>query len=477
MQKLISLTFLLFASPIFAQPASQDTSGVASPRSFTEISDIESFWAMARLGGGIGYVIMAVLAIGLFLILLKSIELLMDRKNSGRLRKAAYAALPLEEIEGLALRAKNSILGGMVAHLLAFYHVAGGHAAMQQELVAYLDQQSENFETFRSRMNFLSDSAGALGLLGTVWGVFLTFFGGSLDSEKILNGMGVALVTTLLGLVVSLILSFGTTEIFGVFNRRLDTVSKKADELRLRLLREGGRPAMQTPAPGVRPEAAATEKPAVASPPRELRLLLLKSPPESIRAGQKLQDALVFRVVDGHQAPVRGAKINLQAAGAIRLRDGEQGVVVTTNKKGDAEIDLVGGEKTGPGQIIFWLANDASKKQSIKLQVTSGLPGRMVDAGGNDQAAPLGQQLPEPLQVNVTDRFDNPVAGALIQFKVKMGEGVFEGGNHLFETRTDEQGVARARFTLGRQTGFHTVQAFVRDAKVEPVEFRILAKG
>jgi biopolymer transport protein ExbB/TolQ len=162
-------------------------------------SDIGSFWAMAQLGGWIGYVIMGVLALGLFLIIYKRVDLFMDKRASQKLRQAAFHRMGLDEIESMTNR--QSLLAETIAHLIEFYRAGGQTSDIHQELVVYINQENERFETFRGWLNFFSDSAGALGLLGTVWGVFLTFFGGSLDSEKILNGMGVALITTLLGLV------------------------------------------------------------------------------------------------------------------------------------------------------------------------------------------------------------------------------------------------------------------------------------
>ena len=87
-------------------------------------------------------------------------------------------------------------------------------------------------------MDFLSDSAGAFGLLGTVWGIFMVFSQRDLDPQNILGGMGLALITTLLGLVVSIILNLFSTEVSNKFTRRLDKVTAKADQARFRMMQE-----------------------------------------------------------------------------------------------------------------------------------------------------------------------------------------------------------------------------------------------
>jgi hypothetical protein len=66
--------------------------------------------------------------------------------------------------------------------------------------------------------------------------MFVVFFQGTSDRDVILRGMGIALITTLLGLVVSIILNLSATELSTAFDKRLDRIAKKSDELRFRLL-------------------------------------------------------------------------------------------------------------------------------------------------------------------------------------------------------------------------------------------------
>lgn len=100
----------------------------------------------------------------------------------------------------------------------------------------FLNSERESFETFTRVINFLSDTAGALGLLGTVWGIFQTFHAGKLDGPTILQGMSISLVTTLVGLIISLLLNLGSTYVFTLFNGHLKVISNKAEELRQALL-------------------------------------------------------------------------------------------------------------------------------------------------------------------------------------------------------------------------------------------------
>ncbi len=96
-------------------------------------------------------------------------------------------------------------------------------------------------------VNFLSDTAGALGLLGTVWGIFATFHSGRLDGPTILQGMSVSLVTTLVGLIISSILNMGATAVFAIFNKQLNLLSSRAEQVRQALLNIEKRTQAQAP--------------------------------------------------------------------------------------------------------------------------------------------------------------------------------------------------------------------------------------
>ena len=63
--------------------------------------------------------------------------------------------------------------------------------------------------------------------------MFLTFFGGDLEKHKILSGMGIALVTTLMGLIVSIFLNLFTTQTHSYFRKRIDKVTDLGNMFRL----------------------------------------------------------------------------------------------------------------------------------------------------------------------------------------------------------------------------------------------------
>ncbi|MFQ5650786.1 MAG: MotA/TolQ/ExbB proton channel family protein [bacterium] len=221
-------------SPSVVVPAQGGAPAAAG--AVTKISDIRTFWSLTKMGGGISVAIFAVMAIGLFLIVMQVYELVMDKIKGRPLLVTNYRQMSVSDINKLVMSYPDSMTARLYSVLLSIFHTTGNTRDFHDEIANYLQLQQERFNTFKSRLAFLSDTAGALGLLGTVWGMFVTFFGGNLDSQRILNGMGLALITTLIGLVVSIILNFCATEVFGVFNKRLEVISAKADEFRLWLM-------------------------------------------------------------------------------------------------------------------------------------------------------------------------------------------------------------------------------------------------
>jgi hypothetical protein len=81
-------------------------------------------------------------------------------------------------------------------------------------------------------------------------------------------------------------------------------------------------------------------------------------------------------------------------------------------------------------------------------------------AGGDEQTATPGAELPEPVVVRVLSADGAPVAGQIINFVVT------EGGGSVFAGRaiTDAAGMARERWTLGDAPGANRLEARAVDS-------------
>jgi biopolymer transport protein ExbB/TolQ len=129
------------------------------------------------------------------------------------------------------------LIARLLGSLISSYHTTGSLEGINLEINFFIQSLQDQFNSFRSRLDLLSDSAGALGLLGTVWGIFITFEVENWTQDTVLRGMGLALVTTFIGIIVSLVLNLLSTEVFNYFNRRNDRLQEKFVEFRKNLYR------------------------------------------------------------------------------------------------------------------------------------------------------------------------------------------------------------------------------------------------
>ncbi len=328
-------------------------------------TDLKTFWSLTKLGGGISIAIFGVFALGIFLISMQLYELAMDKVKGRVLLSVNYRQLSLGEVNKLVMRHPNSLTARLYATLLSVFHNTGNTTEFHTEIANYIEMQHDRFDTFKSRLGFLSDTAGALGLLGTVWGMFTTFFGGNLDSQRILNGMGLALVTTLIGLVVSIILNFFSTEVFSMFNKRLELISSKADEFRLWLMAivhqrnkrktETGGSGGQTPGKSDVPRTDAAPQPSLST----LKMRPLSEMQQESLIGQPLAEPIAVCVETRDGQRVAGVPIRFVITeGDGKLENNRRTALVRTDRHGLATIRWTMGEKVAPQKLAASIPNN-----------------------------------------------------------------------------------------------------------------------
>jgi biopolymer transport protein ExbB/TolQ len=98
----------------------------------------------------------------------------------------------------------------------------------------YRNYENDRMANFARWMMYLSGACGALGLLGTVHGMKSTFgTEGGFDKTQALMGMSIALATTGVGLIFSLVLDFFAGIVNSTRERRVQKNIEKAEELKL----------------------------------------------------------------------------------------------------------------------------------------------------------------------------------------------------------------------------------------------------
>lgn len=120
---------------------------------------------------------------------------------------------------------------------------------------------------------------------------------------------------------------------------------------------------------------------------------------------------------------------------------------------------------------------------------TPGPPTTLTKISGDNQVGAVGQALPEPIRVRVTDAKGRPVSDVSVEFTVESGGGSIAAsaapnvtagaasGVGLAVAISDEDGEAEATWTLGTIPGPHSASARIVSTTVSPVSFVVTAQA
>jgi len=181
-----------------------------------------------------------------------------------------------------------------------------------------------------------------------------------------------------------------------------------------------------------------------------------------------LANPLEVRVVDDAQQPVVNTSVIFRVAqgsgnvGAGTVDEG-RGVVVSTDVNGEATTSFQLGIRAGTANHKV-SANVVGYDDEVifTASATGNIGNKISVNSGNNQRGAVGQVLPAPLVISVTDEGANVVAGARVRFDVQLGGGVFlSNGANSLEVQTDSDGRASAQFVLGALEGLDAQRVLV----------------
>ncbi|NQT24192.1 Ig-like domain-containing protein [candidate division KSB1 bacterium] len=189
-------------------------------------------------------------------------------------------------------------------------------------------------------------------------------------------------------------------------------------------------------------------------------------------AGQVLDMPFKIGVMDDDGDPVAGVQIRYeiqQGGGSL-----ETGQPVQTNAYGEAVTYYRADTQAGRENQIL-AENDGLAGGPILFTVTSqaGLASQLVLNSGNEQAAGVGHNVSNPLKVEVTDWYDNPVGGINIQYSVASGDAHFSNGETTFNDLTAGNGLAEASVQFGESSGIVKIHATRKLLDGSPVIFTL----
>lgn len=181
-------------------------------------------------------------------------------------------------------------------------------------------------------------------------------------------------------------------------------------------------------------------------------LALVAGGNQSVQAGSPLPSPVTFRVSD-QRGPLAGVVVRLtveQGAGSVTP------TIATTGEDGVVTATWTVGTTAGGLNVLRASIDGTSLATSASATVLPAAATTLSLTAGGSQFAPVGQPVPEPPAVRVTDLFGNPVPGATVTFAVTQGGGSLGGTQAV----GDAQGIARAgQWVLGPAGGLNTIRA------------------
>ena len=104
-----------------------------------------------------------------------------------------------------------------------------GYPAMERAMEEASEERTTKYLRQIEWLNLIGNISPMLGLLGTVWGMILAFqelaaSGGTADPADLADSIGIALVTTLLGLAIAI----PALAVYAVMRNRVDSLTSEA---------------------------------------------------------------------------------------------------------------------------------------------------------------------------------------------------------------------------------------------------------
>ena len=201
-------------------------------------------------------------------------------------------------------------------------------------------------------------------------------------------------------------------------------------------------------------------------------------PPATLPVATALP-AMVYTVSDAFGHPVPGVTVSFATgfnSGTVNPTS------ASTDSSGKVSTIWTTGTMAGISQSVSATLPGQLPVVSVLNITTPDTSRRLMIVSGSNQTTPVSGALPQPLVVQITDRFNNPITGDLVTFN----DSLINGGSVLPTTaRTDVTGMASTRWTVGPLAGPLRMRVridgsggqFVRFSSNATVQFRDVFAG
>ena len=184
--------------------------------------------------GGFQWPIFGVLIAGLLTLATRFARLYFDGRAARGLRALPVGAVEALDLREALARSEDSLYARLLAGMLEVWNAAPH--ALGQEASSLVDSARASYGRTQRLVTFFSSTAGGLGLLGTLVGIYALFSAGSRDAQTIFAGIAIAVVSTLLGIIVTIILELLEALTHGWASRYMEGAEEWAAQIRYRLI-------------------------------------------------------------------------------------------------------------------------------------------------------------------------------------------------------------------------------------------------
>ncbi|MCY4158443.1 MAG: MotA/TolQ/ExbB proton channel family protein [Bacteroidetes bacterium] len=183
--------------------------------------------------GGFQWPILAVLIAGLIILMLRMVRLIRDDLAARPLKQLSLDSITLSALLEARKRAADSLYTQLLSGLIQLHR---NPEAMGREVSDIATASHAAYERTQRIVNYCSSTAGGLGLLGTLVGIYALFSTGTRDAQTIFAGIAIAVVSTLLGIITSILLEFFEAVMHGYVSRYIESAQMWAQKVRSYIL-------------------------------------------------------------------------------------------------------------------------------------------------------------------------------------------------------------------------------------------------
>jgi ribosome-associated translation inhibitor RaiA len=199
---------------------------------------------------------------------------------------------------------------------------------------------------------------------------------------------------------------------------------------------------------------------------------------QAVEVNTRLQKPLIVQTTNKNGTGISNKTIVFEViAGNGKLSNGRKQEEIATDLSGLAQAQLILGSTAGENKVRVKMKDSENTDICFSAWGKPTNPDRMACVSGNHQHSASGAELTDPFVVKIIDKFNNPVPNWPVTYKLSKGKGFFPEKKRIFDTETDENGIAEAYFTLGNEPGFNSVRATAKGIKKAKLEFEALGQG